>query len=229
MPKMVRDITGKFNQRPHYEPRELDMECEKIICDFLRTLYGQVSFPVSTDDLTKLVEKFASSFDQYADLSEYGANVDGLTEFYAKGKPKVSVAARLSESSTYENRFRTTMTHELFHAIFHDYLYKMELVSPASKNGALQICKRDDIMSKSKASGATDWMEWQAGYACGAFLMPASFLKKTVEAYCTVANVTNPISQSNPRSDELIEAVMSAFQVSKDAARVRLLVTNHLQ
>lgn len=229
MPKMVRDITGKFKQRPHYEPRELDMECEKIICDFLRSLYGKVSFPILTDDLTKLIDKYSSAFDQYADLSEYGPNVDGLTEFYPKGKPKISVATRLSESSSYENRFRTTMTHELFHAIFHDYLYKMELISPASKNGALRVCKRDDIMSKSKASGATDWMEWQAGYACGAFLMPASILKKHVEAYCSALNVTNPINQSDPRSDELIETVMTTFQVSNDAARVRLLVTNYLK
>lgn len=229
MPKIVRDITGKFHQRPHYEPSEIDNECATIMCDFLRKLYGKVCFPVSTDDLTKLVEKNSSSFDQYADLSEYGPDVDGLTEFYPKGLPKVSVAARLSESSTYENRFRTTMTHELFHAIFHDYLYKMELIVPTSKNSASQICMRDNIMSKSKASGVTDWMEWQAGYACGAFLMPLSFLKKTVKAYCESEDVTSPISQSNPRSEELIETVMSAFQVSRDAARVRLLVTNLLQ
>lgn len=229
MPKLVRDITGKFHHRPHYEPRELDMECEKIVCDFLRTIYGQVTFPISTDDLTKLVDKFTSDFDQYADLTQYGPNVDGLTEFYAKVKPKIFVAARLSESSAHENRLRTTMTHELGHAIFHDYLYKMELVTPASKNGSFQICMREDIISKSKASGTSGWMEWQAGYTCGAFLMPASFLRKLVESYCDSLDVTKPMSRANFHCDGLIEAVMAAFQVSRDAARVRLFVTNNLQ
>lgn len=224
---MIRDTTGIFQQRPHYEPKEIDNECERIICDFLRTLYGRVKFPVSTDDLTKLIDKYSSDFDQYADLSKYGENVDGLTEFYPKAKPKISIAERLSDPS-YENRLRTTMTHELGHAVFHDYLFKMELITPASKTGSVQICKRDDIMSKSKTVGTTNWMEWQAGYACGAFLMPASLLKKTVEAFCKTKNITTPISIGNLLCDALIKAVMSDYLVSKDAARVRLLVTNQL-
>lgn len=229
MPRMIRDITGRFHQRPHYEPQEIENECATIVGNFLRSLYGQIRFPISTDDLTKLVEKHTSSFDQYADLSEYGPDVDGLTEFYPKGKPKVSVAERLSGSPVYENRFRTTMTHELFHAIFHDYLYKIELIVPVSGKGTSQVCMRDNIMSKSKASGATDWMEWQAGYGCGAFLMPLSFLKKTVRNFRGSAKETSPLSQSTLQGEELIEAVTTAFQVSKDAARVRLLVTNQLQ
>ncbi len=219
MPKIIRDTTGKFRERPHYEQRELDMECEKIVCEFLRTLHGIVAFPIMTDDLTKLIEKHTSDFDQYADLSKYGENVEGLTEFYPKGKPKVSISARLSEASNYENRFRTTMTHELGHVIFHDYLYKMELIDSGA--ASIQICKRDDIMSKSKfsAAGARDWMEWQAGYACGAFLMPASYLKNTVENYRATCGAN---------SEGLIEAIMAEYQVSKDAARVRLTVTNYL-
>lgn len=220
MPKLIRDTTGKFRERPHFEPRELDMECEKIICDFVCSLYGTISFPIATDDLTKLIEKNTSDFDQYADLSMYGPNVDGLTEFFLKGKPKVSIASWLSEAPNYENRLRTTMTHELGHVKFHDYLYKMELIDPGT--ASIQVCKRDDIISKSKfsATGARDWMEWQAGYACGAFLMPASFLKKTVDSYRTMHGTD---------SEGLIETVMAEYQVSRDAARVRLIVTNHLQ
>lgn len=218
MPKIIRDTTGKFRQRPHYEQGELDIECEKIICEFLRSIYGKIEFPITTDDITKLIEKHTSDFDQYADLSEYGENVEGLTEFFPKGKPKVSVTARLSEASNYENRFRTTMTHELGHVIFHDYLYKMELIETGA--ASIQICKRDDIISKSKYAGSRDWMEWQAGYACGAFLMPASHLRKTVDNYRAAYGLD---------AEGLIEAVMTGFQVSKDAARVRLIVTNHLK
>jgi hypothetical protein len=218
MPKIIRDTTGKFRQRPHFEQGELDMECEKIVCEFLRSLYGKIEFPIATDDITKLIEKHTSDFDQYADLSEYGEGVEGLTEFFPKGKPKVSISAKLSEASNYENRFRTTMTHELGHVIFHDYLYKMELIETGA--ASIQICKRDDIISKSQYAGARDWMEWQAGYACGAFLMPASHLKRTVDIFLATNGADN---------DGLIDAVVTRFQVSKDAARVRLSVTNHLK
>lgn len=32
--RYVKDKTGRFNERPHYEPQELDHACEKIIVDF---------------------------------------------------------------------------------------------------------------------------------------------------------------------------------------------------
>ena len=31
MVKYVPDRTGRFSQRPHYEPKELDRECEELV------------------------------------------------------------------------------------------------------------------------------------------------------------------------------------------------------
>jgi len=42
----VRDLTGRFLQRPHYKPEELDRECESVISGFLKDLYGEVRYPV---------------------------------------------------------------------------------------------------------------------------------------------------------------------------------------
>jgi len=82
------------------------------------------------------------------------------------------------------HRFRTTATHELGHVKFHSFLWLTESrpaslfpeaepsVVPASPR-----CKRDSIQSLAQ----TDWMEWQAGYACGAFLMPVTYLKRVVD------------------------------------------------
>src|SRR5690242_17696466 len=100
----VSDRTGRFPQRPHYKPAELDRECESIINAFLKDLHGKVEFPVSTDDLTKLIERDTSDFDSYADLSEFDTDVEGVTEFYRGRKPAVKVAAWLAEDSRYENR-----------------------------------------------------------------------------------------------------------------------------
>ena len=52
MVKWFPDRTGLFSQRPHYEPKELDRECENIIAGFLKERHGAAKYPVSTDDLT---------------------------------------------------------------------------------------------------------------------------------------------------------------------------------
>src|SRR5690348_4299301 len=108
----VRDTTGRFSQRPHYEPEELNFECEAIITKFIKDLYGEVRFPVETDDLTKLIERDTSDFDSYADLSALGPDVEGVTEFFTHRKPAVKISADLSSDDKRENRLRTTMTHE---------------------------------------------------------------------------------------------------------------------
>jgi hypothetical protein len=61
MVKYVPDRTGRFSQRPHYEPKELDRECENIIAGFLKERHGAAKYPVSTDDLTVLIERDSAS------------------------------------------------------------------------------------------------------------------------------------------------------------------------
>src|SRR4051794_28426526 len=70
--RYVPDRTGRFTQRPHYEPKELDRECESIVSGFLRERHGAASYPISTDDLTVLIERDTESLDQFADLTAYG-------------------------------------------------------------------------------------------------------------------------------------------------------------
>lgn len=60
---------------------ELDKECERLVTAFLRRLRGKAKYPISTDDLKTLIEEDARDLDQYADLSGYGLDVEGVTEF----------------------------------------------------------------------------------------------------------------------------------------------------
>ena len=76
--RYVADRSGRFTQRPHYEPKELDRECEAIVSAFLRERHGSVAYPLTTDDLTVLIERDTESLDQYADLSAYGRFVGDL-------------------------------------------------------------------------------------------------------------------------------------------------------
>jgi hypothetical protein len=59
MVRWYRDPTGRFNERPHYEAKEIDNECEGIVVRFLTKLRGRVSYPIATDDLEKLIESKA--------------------------------------------------------------------------------------------------------------------------------------------------------------------------
>jgi hypothetical protein len=81
-------------------------------------------------------------------------------------------------------------------------------------------CKRDNIISASE----TDWMEWQAGYVCGAILIPASALIDTVQVFRRENGLAlSNLALNSEASQRLIETVAARFRTSKDAARVRLL------
>jgi len=228
MVKYISDKTGRFPSRPHYLPEELDHECEQVVTAFLKSLYGVVEFPISTDDITRLIEKQVSYLDSYADLSEFGRDVEGVTEFHPGDKPTVQISTRLTEDEQRENRLRTTLTHEFGHVHFHAPLFEKDhdqlslLVVDPQQN--IIICKRDGILD----APSYDWMEWQAGYVCGAFLMPKSHLVRCVAEFANEMSAIYPVDPSSQVGYELIGLVAGKFQVSKDAARVRLSQLKYL-
>jgi len=222
--KWVQDRTGRFAKRPHYLPEELDEECELIIRTFLQQKYGRIDFPVKTDDLTILIEQKAD-LDSYADLSKEEGDVQGVTEFTPGSRPMVRIANAL-QAPYLENRLRTTLTHEYGHVHFHQFMFEGEsrprslFEDDHEAQAQSNKCKRDNIINAAES----DWMEWQAGYVCGAILMPVSALVDTVQAFRAENNL--PLSNFTVDSDEgqrLIASVATTFQTSQDAARVRLL------
>ncbi len=210
--KWVQDRTGRFARRPHYLPAELDDECEQLVVEYLKSRHGSVKYPVTTDDLTVL----------YADLSEEEGEVEGVTDFIPSQRPKVRISRRLTEDIRMTNRLRTTLTHELGHVHFHSFLFDAERsgdlfsthVAPQSNK-----CTRATILQAVQ----TDWIEWQAGHACGAFLMPATALAATIREFLHLRqlNVAR-FGLNSAEGQALIQMVCSAYEVSRDAARVRL-------
>jgi hypothetical protein len=163
--KWVTDRTGRFAQRPHYLPEELDAECERVILSFLNKKYGNIEFPIKTDDLTVFIEEQAD-LDSYADLSGEGDHVEGVTEFQSGKRPVVRIAEALNASHL-ENRLRTTLTHEYGHVHFHRFMFEdLQGKSPSLFGHADEAqgnkCHRDHMLNAPER----DWMEWQAGYAC---------------------------------------------------------------
>lgn len=225
MVKFVRDTMHGFGDRPHYEPRDLDSIFERIVADFLRGKYGKVEFPISTDDLTTLIETHVSDLDQYADLTGYGASVEGATVFSRSGKPKVFISAQVH---AHENRLRTTLAHEFGHVHLHAYLIAMldgqMSLGFANQKPAAIACRSDTIVAAKK----TDWREWQASYASGAMLMPRSHLQKIVGEIQRLHGIVGSIPATSANGQLYIDTVVENFSVSRDAARVRLSILNFI-
>ena len=222
MVRSIRDPSGRFPERPYYQERELDQMFEGIVVGFLQRSHGSARFPITTDELTVLIEGDVSDLDQYADLSRYGPDVEGVTEFVPGSKPRVAIAAALSETGNRENRTRTTLAHEYGHVKLHAYLYELHsppqlLHDPHRKPNAI-YCKRETMITAAKS----DWMEWQAGYACGAVLMPRSYVQRVVGEYQETHAIFGPVRPESAHGQALVDATARAFQVSRDAARVRL-------
>jgi len=228
MVKMVPDKTGRFTERPHYSPEDLDRECERIISSFLRKKRGTVAFPILTDELHVLIEQADASLDAYADLSSFGSDVEGMTEFFPDQGPKVSISDKLANDDRRENRLRTTLTHEFGHVHFHGYLWAEKFMSgkifdrKSTENKA--ICKRDTVLNANQY----DWMEWQAGYVSGSILMPLTHVRQIVSDYCQPLGLHGTIFQGSRHGLALIAQVVERFAVSEEAARIRLLKLNLL-
>jgi Zn-dependent peptidase ImmA (M78 family) len=84
------------------------------------------------------------------------------------------------------------------------------------------ICKRDSMLDAAQ----TDWMEWQAGYVCGAILMPKNAVLTLCRRFAEDHGLFGAVSLQAAAGADLIAQVVSAFKVSADAARVRLLKLN---
>jgi Zn-dependent peptidase ImmA (M78 family) len=216
---MIRD--ARFGQRPFYSEKELDDECERIVTQFLMRRHGGAKFPIATDDLAGLIETEAEDLDQYADLRDFGQDVEGVTMFVPRAKPIVKISASLAEPRR-ENRLRTTMTHEFGHAKFHSILFgaatqTADLFDDEPGAGFTQVCARDKIVE----AQPVDWMEWQAGYVCGAILMPASILRSVIHEKFP-GSIERGLTANPDVAQAMVEEVRGRFRVSPDAARVRL-------
>jgi hypothetical protein len=214
----VRDVTGRFPERPYYEAAELNELCEGIVQPFLVRKHGSCLYPIRTDDLALLLELQDVILDSYCDLSAYGANTEGASVFAPDEPARVSISKNLSENPRRENRYRSTLAHEFGHVLLHGPLFcaaKTGDLFETSSSSRAATCKRQTI----ERAPWSDWLEWQAGFVSGALLMPASAVRNLAKDIL-MGQATPPLA--SPAAEALIEDVRRAFQVSREAAEVRL-------
>lgn len=218
--RWVPDHTKRFRWRPWYDKGEIEHRCAEVMERFLHARYGVVTYPVSTDDLTRVIEQEAEDLDLYADLPDSeGAAVEGVTTFMVGRRPRVRISRALSLEPAREVRLRTTLAHELGHVILHNFVGDRDdgLAIPRSDEPDAGPCN-SPIMAQ--GMGHVDWMEWQAGYACGALLMPATVLRIVVQPVLERHGTGLPVG--NAGFGPLLDCVQGHFLVSAAAAHMRL-------
>jgi hypothetical protein len=217
--KWVRDRTGLFEWRPYYTQEEIDIHCENVMSKFQRDQGRAGEYPISTDDLAVLIERDVSDLDLYAELFPEGADVEGVTVFRKKGKPSVRILRQLSEDPSRENRLRTTLTHEYGHVIFHNFVWRLDRYGkPLPSLHRSPRCRRDRMQSAPQS----DWLEWQAGYAGAALLMPFTAVKRLVRTEWVRRGVSGAVRSGTKDYREVVSSVSETFGVSGDAAKYRL-------
>jgi hypothetical protein len=219
--KWVRDITGRFSRRPWYTQAYLDERAEQILFEFLNELYGQVTIPVPTGALIKLIERDALELNLYSDLTKVEQGLWGVTFFEPPKKPEVRIAGKLYRDPNGAHPVRFTLAHEYIHVYVHNPLYQQA----GSANRQEQRCTGDETLG---LKPKVDWMEWQASYAGAALLMPISRLRMVAEACLGKGGIT-PLAADSPKGADLKQRVSEAFFVSADAARVRLMQLGYLE
>jgi len=223
------------DQRIWYESDEI----EAIAEDELRRagLMPPPDDPVT--DLERLIEGHLNAqLDQYAQLPE---GVLGVTQFDARRHPVVSISSALTEAAEEDpprpgqvGRWRATLAHEAGHIFLHRYLFDPDMAplpsrrqDPTAADGtAVMRCLHRDVNDVSthdwgRISRRRDWREVQANRSMAALLMPARTFKDV--AFDQMSKLGLSSLPSGPASaDTLAAAVADVFQVSKQAALIRL-------
>lgn len=213
------DLLGK----PEFHAtKRMDRDAEQAILTHVRSRRTDATFPITTDDLTTLIEKSAAELDVYADLAEFGSGVEGVTLFQPGERPIVKISGQLSESAS-EKRLRSTLAHEFGHVLLHDPLFQRKTQEGlfARDRRYLQVCYRDDAEKPTLG----DLFEYQAWYVCGAVLLPFSELSSIVARVAEVYGQYTDIWQHSELGCRLIDHAATIFGVSPQLARIRLLRT----
>jgi hypothetical protein len=204
---------------PFYSREYLEEVCERTLTEFCMETYGQELTPLPTDVLTQLLDRYTSTLNLYAELDD---GINGVTTMFASERlPRVDIAAELSRQWFRENRLRTTLAHELAHIILHSPLWRAQCMAVGQKGEALiaQACRRETVEDNAPRS---DRIEWQAGYICGALLMPKRRIDLLVGRFLSTRSNSPTLLVGSADAEELVERVTIGFRVSRLAARVRL-------
>jgi hypothetical protein len=221
--KRYRSLTGE--ERFWFDPSEI----ENIMEDELNKagLYPMPEHPVI--DIERFLEYHLHAvLDQYANLEK---DVLGVTSFTAGQHPKIEINSDLTGAIDEENisslgRWRATLAHEGAHVILHRPLFEVseiqgdlfrEAGTLSSKEVVIKCFKKNVGFSKVRV----EWREYQANRGMAALLMPQQLVKEVTRR--RLGSVSGKLKEEHSsESTLLIESISQAFEVSRQAAAIRL-------
>lgn len=212
----------KLLGKPDFQPdKRLIGQTETLIVPHIRKRRpADQLFPVTTDDLTTLLEEHVDQLDLYDDLTHYGSGVEGLTLFSFGKRPTVRIAPELSEA-TNKNRLKSTIAHELGHVVLHDPMFQSRNQSGLfdASTTAYQVSFRDGDSSASQS----DIYEYQAWFFCRALLMPHSEVGRLIQERRNVSGHISDIWHESALGHEIVHSLALHFGVSEALARIHLI------
>lgn len=218
-----------------YEPEEIEGIAEEELqrAKLTPTLENPVT------NLEHLVEiHLKAKLDQYAELPE---DVLGVTHFQSRQRIHVSISRVLTDSAEESmprpgavGRWRATMAHEASHIILHRYLFD-PILAGTIVNGSsekkpefarLMRCLNKDVVPEksenwNRTRSAKDWREVQANMGMAALLMPRRLFNRIAHQQIDELMLSG-ITKGSPSAISLSSVVSEIFQVSKQAASIRL-------
>ena len=217
------------SQRLWYKPDEIEeiMEHELAKANLMPTIVD------SSVDIEAFLERHLKvRCDQYAPLPP---EILGLTQFRAGQKPWVRINQDLTQTALDDEdrpdwvvgRWRATLAHEASHVILHACLFASDasqgtlfaLDEDEPEEHNLHRCLKRDVLFRGQAS---NWREVQANMGMAALLMPRKVFIAAYGQMVEQAGWTGGVQADSPQSRTLIRSLADRFQVSRQAAAIRL-------
>lgn len=238
------DLRLKYSKSniPILSNKEIDTQAELLIEDYDSSL---LSKPRAID-----VEDFAENYlglhFHYTDLSHsgfiwgrmvfndakiivYNSSTERPDEEPVDGNTIVIDNRLLDEKM--EHAFRSTVMHEVGHAIYHDEYYYIDCCQlPIDEENEFEhlpctSCEAKSIIGSTgnasrKLKTDTEWIEHQAKYFSAAALMP----RRSMQLLCTTPTIQQFCFREHPgyENDALIAIVSKVYNVSYESAKIRL-------
>ena len=141
-------------------------------------------------------------------------------EFISVKRNTILIEGTLAENPAYEHRERFTEGHEASHGLLHPEYYRRKAeyagfcVNTGDTFSKPSFPDLSGVDINGKCLQGEAWLEWQANYLASVLLMPKTSVRK-------LKNLVEPRG-SRFWHLELIQTMVEVFNVSNEAARVRL-------
>lgn len=119
--------------------------------------------------------------------------------------------------------YNNTVIHECIHIEFHSKYFELQKIIDKSSNSIICRVGKGNGNSTSKEHKAYNFMEWQATMLAPRILMPARMTTMKYHQFMDEVGSNYPNLSIANRLDIVIEKLADFFNVSKQAAKIRLI------